>query len=171
MKYNDNGTYKDIYVKSFDTTPIGAEFDYDGETVPSGYVQVDETPIYSTTTEQVIGTWTNNKPLYRKLVTGVVPTTSSDGTDVTGAIFVADNIDEMIIEWGYVRANNNTTDLRKRQLPFITTSGYRISLTSKCDSNGGAASAPFNYIAISNNYAGYSDREIMVSVLFTKTTD
>ena len=125
------------------------------------------------TTEQVVGVWTNGKPLYRKLVTGVVPTTSASGTDVTGAILVANNIDEMIIEWGYVRANNTTTDMRKRQLPFITTSGYRVSLTSKCDSSGGASTkvSPFDYIAVSNNYAGYSGREIMVSVLYTKTTD
>jgi hypothetical protein len=42
MKYNDNGEYKDIYVKSYDTLPVGAEVDYDGETVPSGWTEVDE---------------------------------------------------------------------------------------------------------------------------------
>lgn len=42
MKYNDNGTYKDIYVKTFDTLPVGAEVDYDGETVPAGWSEVDE---------------------------------------------------------------------------------------------------------------------------------
>ena len=42
MKYNDNGTYKDIYVKTFDTLPVGTEVDYDGERVPRGYVQVSE---------------------------------------------------------------------------------------------------------------------------------
>ena len=50
MKYNDNGTYKDIYVKTFDTLPIGAELDYDGERVPSGYVQVEAYKILGTTT-------------------------------------------------------------------------------------------------------------------------
>ena len=42
MKYNDNGTYKDIYVKAFDTLPVGTEVDYDGETVPTGWSEVDE---------------------------------------------------------------------------------------------------------------------------------
>ena len=42
MKYNDNGTYKDIYIKSFDTLPVGTEVDYDGQTVPSGWTEVDE---------------------------------------------------------------------------------------------------------------------------------
>lgn len=58
MKYNDNGEYKDIYVKSFDTLPIGAEVDYDGETVPTGWTEVqDETgTIEITNTSQVSGT-------------------------------------------------------------------------------------------------------------------
>lgn len=42
MKYNDNGTYKDIYVKAFDTLPVGTEVDYDGETAPSGWTEVEE---------------------------------------------------------------------------------------------------------------------------------
>lgn len=42
MKYNDNGTYKDIYVKSFDTLPVGTEVDYDGDTAPTGYIQVSK---------------------------------------------------------------------------------------------------------------------------------
>ena len=42
MKYNDNGTYKDIYVKTFDTLPVGTIVDYDGETVPSGYEEVSD---------------------------------------------------------------------------------------------------------------------------------
>lgn len=42
MKYNDNGEYKDIYVKSFDTLPIGTEVDYDGNTVPDGWTEVSD---------------------------------------------------------------------------------------------------------------------------------
>ena len=42
MKYNDNGEYKDIYVKTFDTLPVGAEVDYDGSVVPDGWTEVDE---------------------------------------------------------------------------------------------------------------------------------
>ena len=47
MKYNDNGTYKDIYVKAFDTLPIGTEVDYDGNTVPTGWTEM--TRIYEET--------------------------------------------------------------------------------------------------------------------------
>ena len=42
MKYNDNGEYKDIYIKTFDTLPVGTEVDYDGETVPEGWREITE---------------------------------------------------------------------------------------------------------------------------------
>lgn len=42
MKYNDNGEYKDIYIKTFDTLPVGTEVDYDGEIVPEGWSEVTE---------------------------------------------------------------------------------------------------------------------------------
>lgn len=42
MKYNDNGTYKDIYVKAIDTLPVGTEVDYTGSTVPAGWEEVDD---------------------------------------------------------------------------------------------------------------------------------
>lgn len=42
MKYNDNGTVKEIKVKVFDTLPIGTEVDYDGSTVPSGWTDTTD---------------------------------------------------------------------------------------------------------------------------------
>ena len=60
MKYNDNGEYKDIYVKSFDTLPIGTEVDYDGNTVPDGWTEVDGfNETYKTLYEN--DTWSGNQ--------------------------------------------------------------------------------------------------------------
>lgn len=42
MKYNDNGEYKDIYVKTFDTLPVGTEVDYDGSVVPDGWTDTTD---------------------------------------------------------------------------------------------------------------------------------
>lgn len=42
IKYNDNGTFKDIKVKVGDNIPVGAEFDYDGSTIPVGYEEVSD---------------------------------------------------------------------------------------------------------------------------------
>lgn len=48
MKYNDNGTYKDIYVKTFDTLPIGAIVEYSGATIPSGWTDIGNNQIQKT---------------------------------------------------------------------------------------------------------------------------
>lgn len=69
MKYRDpiTGELKDIYVKASDTLPIGTVVEYDGDVIPDGYAKVDDSNTYSTK-EQVIGTWTDGRPLYRKTV-------------------------------------------------------------------------------------------------------
>lgn len=48
MKYNDNGTYKDIYVKTFDTLPIGAIVEYNGATIPDGWTDIGNNKIEKT---------------------------------------------------------------------------------------------------------------------------
>lgn len=50
MKYNDNGQWKDLKVKAFDTLPIGSVVEYDGTEVPDGYEKVDNV------------LWENNNP-------------------------------------------------------------------------------------------------------------
>lgn len=42
MKYNDNGEIKNIIIKSGDTLPIGTEVEFDGETIPDGWEEVEE---------------------------------------------------------------------------------------------------------------------------------
>lgn len=40
--YNDNGTPTNIKTTTFDTLPVGAEVDYDGNTVPTGWTEVQD---------------------------------------------------------------------------------------------------------------------------------
>lgn len=77
MKYNDNGTVKEIKVKSFDTLPVGTEVDYDGSIVPSGWTEVADPNTYSTN-EIKIGTWIDGKPLYRKVIQTTIPTSGNN---------------------------------------------------------------------------------------------
>lgn len=53
MKYNDNGIAKDIRFKASDTLPIGAEVEYNGTTVPDGWVEVDDDIIKRDTIAQL----------------------------------------------------------------------------------------------------------------------
>lgn len=51
MKYKDpnTGELKDIYVKASDTLPIGTVVEYDGDTVPDGYEEVEDVKQYTYT--------------------------------------------------------------------------------------------------------------------------
>lgn len=84
MKYKYNNQWKDLTVKAGDTLPIGTIVTYDGDTVPSGYEEVNS---YSTTEVKTGDTWIDGKPIYRKVVTGNI----SDGSiahELTNVNFV-----------------------------------------------------------------------------------
>ena len=57
MYYNDDGEIKEIKVKSYDTLPVGTIVEYDGDTIPEGWEEV-ENVLY----ENETGT-TGNVPL------------------------------------------------------------------------------------------------------------
>ena len=65
MKYNDNGEWKDIYVKTLDSLPTGAIVDYDGTTLPDGWVEYND---YSESEINTGKSWIDGKPIYRKVV-------------------------------------------------------------------------------------------------------
>ena len=50
---------------TYDNLPVGSVIDFDGDTVPTGYEEVTDPNNYSLE-EQVIGTWIDGKPIYRK---------------------------------------------------------------------------------------------------------
>ena len=104
MKYNDNGTYKDIYVKAFDTLPVGTEVDYDGSTVPSGWTEVADPNTYSTN-EVRVGTWIDNKPLYKKTIViqnVVIGTATTYNHNIQ-------NVDTIFIDTNSFYKNNGVT--------------------------------------------------------------
>ena len=51
-------------IKNMLGIPTGGIIDYEGDTIPEGYEEVDSPDIHSTN-EKVIGTWYDGKPLYR----------------------------------------------------------------------------------------------------------
>ena len=106
--------FTDLVVKVGDTLPIGTEVDYDGQSVPAGWQEVDDPNVYSTT-EKRVGTWIDGKPLYRKCYSTTTPSTSSDTSleDVTSLnIANITKLDTYIqageyIYGNYYYANNN----------------------------------------------------------------
>ena len=97
MKYKYNNQWKDLTVKAGDTLPIGTIVDYDGETVPAGYEEVEETEDYSTSETNTGKKWIDGKPIYRKVITGNV----SDGSIAHGLSDV-----NFVNAYGYFIANS-----------------------------------------------------------------
>lgn len=146
MKYNDDGTIKEIKVKSFDTLPVGAEVDYDGETVPTGWTEVADPNTYGT--EEVrIGTWFG-KPLYRKVVV-IDNLTFETLTDYAHGI---SNVDYIFFENVFGQGENYTRPLMMR------VSGNQTITVSR---------EYINYNVLNSYYIN----KIVAIVCYTKTTD
>ena len=172
MKYNDNGTAKDIVIKAGDTLPVGTVVSYDGETIPSGWEQVTDIEeivneqstskeqAYScdymnkvhtySDKEQLVGNWFEYK-LYRKVVMfGALPNNASKsvahGISDLGAIV---NIEG--------RASNGTNFF---PLPYISSNAaqgisYFVDKTNITITTGSDRS----------DYSGF------ITLYYTKTTN
>ena len=101
MKYKYNDQWKDLTVKAGDTLPIGTIVDYDGDTVPAGYEEVNS---YSTTEVKTGDTWIDDKPIYRK----VIQTTNVTFNGYT--MLAIDNNTNLIKYEVYIRRNDNRLD-------------------------------------------------------------
>ena len=158
MKYRDeNGVFQDLYLPpTGDTLPIGSEVDYEGETVPYGWEQVDNPEEYSTDEVKTNKTWIDDKPIYRKVV-NIENLPNRAEKQVAHGIA---NIENIIKVYGF--ANDGT---RTIPLPFVS-----VQITT------GSASASVYILANNTNITlgAYADRSAFSGyaiIEYTKTTD
>lgn len=106
------------------------------------------------TTEQRIGTWTNGKPIYRKVITG----TKVSGTEL--AITVDNNLDEIVMTYGgrLIRTDLN----RGYAIPMYESSNVYVRVELRQDTK---------QIAIVSSAGQYSNGNVSIVVCYTKTTD
>ena len=116
---------------------------------------------YSTTTEQVVGTWIDGKPIYRIVLETTIPECKTNGTAVNTIYSYDSNIDVVTsIRAIYYKENN-----------YYWSSGYTAV------SGSSIVSAPVYYnttsrgIIMSNNSIGWNDSKAYVILEYTKTTD
>ena len=151
----NSGAYKYLIINATDLTKIQAE---EGK-VASGFVEHKEftnKEVYSTN-EQEIGTWIDGKPLYRKVIKSTIPTTSTDGTLADSYVSISSNIETVFVEYGFIPLSSGVTNV----LPFTNSNNYRTTV-SISDSKT---------LRIMNWIASNSGEQIIVSVMYTKTTD
>jgi len=94
--------------------------------------------------EQKIGTWINSKPLYRKVIY------NTNTTDLTVSAYVADNIDMLYVEGGYLYHPSDKI--------------YRCIDYAGCYKDG-------NNVIIQKGNANWASFETYLIVRYTKTTD
>lgn len=145
-------------VASAGGVPTNSIIQYDGNTIPAGYEEVNGYDIYSTT-EQRIGTWINGKPLYEKTYTGNAPYVATNGTWVSAKFPTPDNFELGFVKYAFCVDSSNQC----LALPFITNSGYLLK-TYFGNDNG-------DWLILSSNYTGTSNRPCYITVAYTKTTD
>ena len=111
--------------------------------------------VYSTE-EQVIGTWIDGKPIYRKIIQS---TTSSDGS--TRYIPIGVNVDEFVSMHCLVKSRGT------QYLPsgFNYADTYKISIDGY-DNLGGA-----NANTVGIRHTGYPNLPVTIILEYTKTTD
>lgn len=162
MKYNDDGTYKDIYVKSYDTLPIGAEFDYNGETVPSGYVQVAD---YSTNEIDTGKVWIDGKKIYRKVISNTIGTTNGAWKSIQA--FDANYIDTIISMSGTFVYN--TASKACYTFPFLRATDNSFANREYVLNNCNIATGVVSVIAYHpTDYSFMSGQPIILIIEYTK---
>ena len=118
------------------------------------------------TSEKVVGTWINGKPIYQKTINGTIPTLSEDfGNPVIENIdATALNIDECLS----IQVNGSSSSLSL---------GFYGAWTTRNNTTGGVGLTAAFYdpansrIRITNNRAGYSGTSVKLTIQYTKTTD
>ena len=117
--------------------------------------------------EQRIGSWTDGKPLYRKIFTGTFPQVATDGNQVNLTISLTSlNPDKVLIEfsgaWDSAGTGFQNFPIIRRKYasnPDLTTEFLARAITVD------------NILYIQNNISSYNNNTYVVSLLYTKTTD
>lgn len=167
MKYNDNGTYKDIYVKTFDTLPVGAELDYDGERVPSGYVQVADADAITIKLSSPGQNITTSTPAYSLNLIKLDNEFVKIGTKLTfnstnNSIVIGAGVHHVEVSANANIRNSNSSALGERIIaPILVSngnntvmgqSGYRGTISTASNTNNITLSiAPFIYQVSEND--------------------
>ena len=110
------------------------------------------------TTEKVVGTWIDGKPLYEKVISATMPATSSDGVFEGATFTIGSNLDYVFIMAQWIEH----TDGRKIPLNYLTNQP-----TVNARGNIGSDKT----YGVVSGISGYSNLPVKAIVRYTKTTD
>ena len=159
---------KEITITENTTTEITADDDYDGLGTVSVITNVSSssnTPIFSTT-EVVVGTWIDDKPLYMKTLTGNITAGTSGAFDETIQTNITDSLNTLFI------GNNSFmtgTDGTSYPVNYVTIpSGNTVYLIKTAPSVTNKTVRAFSYgnVFSANELINYT-----INLFYTKKSD
>lgn len=106
--------------------------------------------------ERIIGTWTDGKTLYRKVIKTTMAETSSNGTYANKDVSIDLNID-----FGYVEKAILISGTQHMTLPYINNAGHSTKCFIDSSSN----------LILANGNRTFNNCETYVILEYTKTTD
>ena len=114
------------------------------------------------TTEHVIGTWIDGKPLYEKVLQNTMPTVTTDGTFVNAQIDISDtNIDYPV---NFVVNMYMSSQGQYYILPYLNNSGRIAKAFVTSNSRD-------KLITLVSNGTAFSELSVKIILQYTKTTD
>ena len=128
--------------------------------IPSAKAVFDYACDNYSTTEHVIGTWTDGKPLYQKVMTGTFPTITS-GTAQTVRQVIDSNFENGFIKYGWFKTSNNSI---QKMIPYTDASFNQTS----AQIGGGF---PLNQLNVQSASDEASEKDFAIVVCYTKSTD
>ena len=136
-----------------DTVYITIRYTKDSD---SASTTIEQKPTHYSTDEQVVGVWTNNKPIYQKTFSTTAPNAPSNGSyGYKTFAHGIQNLDEYVEISGVITSNEFSS-----MLPFFTDSGYKTKFNINATE-----------ISIANDAAYANGRKVSITVKYTKSTD
>lgn len=121
--------------------------------------------LYSTT-EKVVGCWTDGKPVYQKTIVDTMPTIITDGTEVSKEISIGATIDTIVDSDVFIK---NTTGTTVKATTFVANPNnhFRYTIINNTDST----SSRRNKVYVLGSYVSWSEKPLYITIQYTKTTD
>ena len=153
------------------------EFTYDGtqwlmqptmQMLFSGQgTKIPREQIYSTS-EKIVGCWTDGRPVYQKTISITTPTVSTDGTVAESIYSVGATVKQFISMVGYFTGSSNNAQMMFPRVPPNKNVGIWLL---GCPNDYSTSAAQKNSIKIQSAYTGFNNGSGHVIIQYTKTTD
>lgn len=143
------------------------------DNINANYVSKSRIYNYSTT-EQLVGTWIDGKPLYRKYFEGSLPIPSQAGSTATNYISIPEEIDYAFVEQAWID-RTAVTSPQIQPIPhvaYVNNTFFRQTCNIVFYYNSGMATGTTKAIRVWNSdNTATSQMKICVILSYTKTTD